>query len=313
MTRTFLLAALALLIAGTAAAQQAPTGPGPESDIKRERQRLGPETPPEPGTPPKDFEIALTAPVLLTDNAVREDVVGNATQRGDAHFNPDLFLKWSHQFANFRLATSVDASVDRYFTETDLDLDTAFGSVALALTDGRSDLFVPYVSYAVTADFVPDFSQWEDVLHSFSAGFGSAIAFDAGGRPIRLQDALNPGDRSFAVDVSAGRRLSDPHDFENSFVLVSADLFYVAASEWTFGFSPRFRARWFDDFFGDFRRDFLLSGLVRAIWTPSWLTSLVPGAEIDATLSFTRNFSTLQSEDFSQWEGGPALVFDWKF
>ncbi len=65
-----LLAALAMLVAGNALAQLS-IDRDVETDSRRDRKRLGPHTPPEPGPPPgTDFEIALTAPILFTDNAV---------------------------------------------------------------------------------------------------------------------------------------------------------------------------------------------------------------------------------------------------
>ncbi len=312
--RTFLVASLAMLVAGDGLAQLS-TDRDAETDIRGDRQRLGPDSPPEPGPPSSPgFEIALTAPILFTDNAVgATGTTAGSGRRADGHFNPDLLLKWSRQFAALKLSASIDASVDRFFTETDQDEDTFFGGLTASFTDGRSDLFVPYLSYNVTADLRPDFGNTDDVLHSFSAGFVSAIAFRPGGGRITLREATRPGDRSLALDVSAGRRLADPRDFENTFTVATLDLSYVAASDWTFGLTPKLRVRWYDNFEGEFRRDYRLSGILRAAWTPAWLTRIVPAAEIDFTLSFLKNFSNLPRERFSQWEGGPALALAWRF
>ena len=46
---------------------------------------------------------------------------------------------------------------------------------------------------------------------------------------------------------------------------------------------------------------------------PAWLTRLNPDAELDFTVSFLRNRSTLSSANYTQWEGGPALVLGWRF
>ncbi len=224
------------------------------------------------------------------------------------HFNPDLLLKWSHQFAALKLSASVDVSIDRFFTETDQD-----GGLTASFTDGRSDLFVPYLSYNVTAELRPDFGKTDDVLHSFSAGFVSGMAYRPGGGRIALRDPVRPGDRAIALDVSAGRRLADPRDFENTFAIATLDLSYVVALDWTFGFTPKLRVRWYDNFEGEFRRDYRLSCILRAAWTPAWLTRIVPAAGIDFTLSFLKNFSTLPRERFSPWEGGPAAALTWRF
>ncbi len=102
------------------------------------------------------------------------------------HFNPDLLLKWSHQFAALKLSASVDVSIDRFFTETDQD-----GGLTASFTDGRSDLFVPYLSYNVTAELRPDFGKTDDVLHGFSAGFVSGIAYRNAGSLLRRRVGLD--------------------------------------------------------------------------------------------------------------------------
>jgi hypothetical protein len=165
----------------------------------------------------------------------------------------------------------------------------------------------------VTADLRPNFGPSDDVLHSFSAGASSGIGFDGSGARIPLRDATKPGNWSVAFDVSGGRRLADPHDFQNSFVTAVADADYVISPTWTVGFTPKFRVRWYDDFEGGFRRDVRLTGILRAAWTPTWLTQLVRSAEIDFSVSFLRNYSTVADERFSQWEGGPSLVLAWRF
>jgi hypothetical protein len=79
------------------------------------------------------------------------------------------------------------------------------------------------------------------------------------------------------------------------------------------GILPRIRWRDYDSYFGDPRRDLRFSVLAHAEWTPRRLTRLLPGAEIDLTLEYLRNSSTLAGFSYTRWEGGPALVFAWKF
>ena len=59
--------------------------------------------------------------------------------------------------------------------------------------------------------------------------------------------------------------------------------------------------------------DLRVGFLARAEWTPAWLSRLNPEAELDFTVSFLRNRSTLSSANYSRWEGGPALVLGWRF
>ena len=306
-TRRVLLFA-ALAVGPVAANAQTASDRDLGSDI---RQR-----PTSPGAPQRDFEVALTAPILFTTNAVRESAVEAglpASQKSDWHFNPDLLGRWSHQFSSFKASASLDAMVDRFFTQTDQDEDSLFGNVKLALTDGRSDLFVPYVAYAATMDLRPDFRTRDDTLHDFAAGISSAFAYARDWHSIRPRDAIDPGNLSISFDLSAGRRLADPSLFENTFVIAAADLVYVVNGDWAVGLTPKFRVRWYDNFEGESRRDYRLSAGLRAVWTPQWLTRLVRRGEIDFTATFRRNASTVSRESFSEWEFGPAAVFAWRF
>jgi hypothetical protein len=307
------LAVLGAVAAGADARAQVSVGGDSDLDLRRDRQRAAPLGPEAASREGKDFELALTAPVLYTTLAVRESTDTVTNNKGDWHFNPDLQLYWSHQYPAAKLSAYAGVSVDRFFTESDADEDTVFGGVKAAWTDGGSDLFVPYLRYDVTVDFQPDFRSRDDTLHDLAVGASSGIGFRPGTGPIAYRDALDPGDLSVGIDARAGRRLADPSGFENSFVVLTLDALYVVSRDWSVRLTPRFRTRWYDDFFGTFRRDYRLSAILTAAWTPDWLTRLLPRAEIDLTVGFLRNFSNLSEESFHEWDVGPALSFAWRF
>jgi hypothetical protein len=309
--RRIALSALAGLLLATSAHAQSAVDRDVGTDLRKDRQTLAP-TAAEAAAAGQGFRLELTAPVLYTSNAVRESTDTLVTRKGDWHFNPDLLLRWSHQYSFVKLSAAGDVSVDRYFTQTSADEDTLYGYVKAALTDGRSDLFVPYALYAGTVDFNPTFASWLDTLHDLALGVTSGAGF-RNGRRILLADAVEPGDASIAVDLRAGRRLSHPRDFENTFVTLAVDASYVYDKTWTFTLSPKFRMRWYDSFEGSFRRDYRPSVILQATWTPDWLTRWVRRAEIDFTVTFLRNFSNLAEERFSEWDVGPSLTFAWKF
>jgi hypothetical protein len=313
-SRARLLGVLLLLLLALSPTGAVRAGSGEESSLvvapeHDQDQQTGPDL-----QSPR-FKISLTLPLLLTDNAqqTERDVTGTAARHADAHFNPDLELKLSQQFAAVKLTAIVDGSVDRFFTQSDEDEDTLEGSFKASFGDGTSDLFVPFAAYRVTADLRPDFGAPDDVLQNFSAGFSSGTGFDAAGRNIPLRDAEDPGDLSIEADVSGGRRLADPRDFENDFVTARVDVGYVLSPVWTIDVTPKLRARRFDDFEGSVRRDLRLSIEGRAAWTPVWLTHFAPSAEIDFAATFLRNLSNLPTERFSQFEGGPSLILVWRF
>jgi hypothetical protein len=82
---------------------------------------------------------------------------------------------------------------------------------------------------------------------------------------------------------------------------------YSTGPNWTFGFTPKIRVRWYDDFFDEDRCDLRLAALFYATWTPGWLTRLNPSAELDFSLAFLCNYSTVPDENFRQSEAWPEL------
>jgi hypothetical protein len=278
------------------------------ADLARERRAAQPAQ-----ASAGDFTIALSAPLLHTSNAVLDNSGASPVRRGDWHYNPDVVLRWSHQFDAVRLAISADANSDRYFRETSADLDAVYGVVKLSLTDGTSDAFVPFAVYRATAEFLPTFGDRLDLLNDFALGFSSGFGIAREGGVVAMRAASHPGDVALSLDLRAGRRLADPKDFQNSFAVLSVEATYVYDETIALIVAPRFRVRWYDAFFGTFRRDYRPSLVVRATWKPQWLTQRLPGAEFSASVTALRNFSNLPDERFSEWEVGPAVGLSWKF
>lgn len=256
-----------------------------------------------------DVTTILTVPFLWTNNAVGVANEMGATGKADFHLNPDLMLRWRHQFDFVRITASADIAFDRYIYDGALSGDTLTGSVKMALTDGSSDLFVPYVGYAAMADYEPGFSRRDDIFNTFSLGFTSGIGFDAKNKVIPFSQSFGVGDWSAAIDVSAGRRLAAPKDFENVFAIVLIDVVYNLTDDLHLGLAPRARWRNYPDYFGTNRRDLFLALQARAELTPKWLTERLPGAEIDITIEYQRNLSNLPTVRYNRWELGPALIF----
>lgn len=301
-----------LLLAGAADVRaQAPSDR--DIEIEQKTDRFTPVAPEKPDVlPRKDYEISLGAPFLYTTNAARSREDFNV-RRGDWHFNPDLLVRWSHQYSFLKLSAYVDLSVDRFMTQTRSDEDTVYGYAKAALTDGTSDLFVPYISYNAIIDFRPDFESWDDSLHDLAIGISSGLGVASSGRIIRYKDAFDPGDSAIGVDFKVGRRLSDPRDFENTFVVLAFDFWHVFDDQWTIGLTPKLRVKWYDNFFGDFRRDVRPSAVLKVVWTPDWLVHLIRRAEIDFTASFLRSFSNISDGRVSEWEFGPTVTLAWRF
>ncbi len=258
------------------------------------------------------FEVVFAAPILYTNFAVQTVSEELISRKGDAHFNPDLLLKYTRQFEWLKLIVGADALMDRYFTQTAASEDAFVGTVKAAFTDGRSDLFVPYVSYTGSIDYLPTFSRRDDTLHDWAAGFYSAVGLNSGSF-VPYREAYSTGDIYVRFDARAGRRVSDPRDYQNTFAVASLQVGYFVNRELEVSITPALRGRWYDDYFGDVRRDFNASALLLVAWTPDWLRHLVHGAEIDFSVNLERNISNLPEKTYSRWEAGPTLLFRTRF
>lgn len=312
-TCKLLAAVVALLLTGSAIAQEPPAN-GPDPGVAASPAVVAaPQSAPDPA--PKPFRAILTVPLLGTSNAVgvaAKDLASSANQ-ADVHLNPDLLLRWTQQFQYVRVTAGADLSIDQYAVHRDQSTDSIYGAFKVALTDGHSDLFVPYVVAVPTGDWEPWFKRRDDALLSLAAGVSSGFGINAHGKLVRYSDATRPGDSAVLFDISAGRRLADPVDYRATFLTASVDLTYNPTRDLLIGFNPGIRLRKYDSYFGFPRRDFRVGWVARAEWTPDWLTRRMPHAEIDFTLAYLRNASNLKAANYTVWEGGPALAMTWRF
>src|SRR5262245_49603946 len=266
---------------------------------------------------PKDLTFEITIPGDYTSRAFRastEDVVPQ--DKPDVHIHPDVALKYSHQFDWFKLTSNAGAGIDRYFETKDANEDTLFWAGRLQFIDGKSDLFIPYIGYNGIAGFEPGFRRNTDILNDLYAGFKSGIGFKKDFSTIQASDATDPGQSSVVVDLRVTRRVAQPSRQDNVQVQAEVEFSYVFSKEWSASVAPRVRLRWYDDpvdDFGTHRRDIRSSMLAKLVWTPEWLTKVLPKAEIDFQFFFLRNYSNIKADEFVVWEVGPQVVLAWKF
>ncbi|HVZ50820.1 MAG TPA: hypothetical protein VG986_02565 [Pseudolabrys sp.] len=265
-------------------------------------------------TPGQDFRLILTLPFLATSNAAgpQSERTG-ASGSPDVHANPDLLLRWTHQFDFVRLSVAGDIEFDRYAINADQSSNSLTGGVKAAFTDGRSDLFVPYLSYWTVADYEPGFTVRDDLMQNFVVGFTSAVGFSANGGIIPFRNSSGAGDWSLAFDLSAGRRLADPVDFNATFATFTTDLVYNFTPDVHFGLLSKLRFRDYDSYYGQSRRDTFAALQARIELTPDWLTTRLPGAELDLAVEYQRNMSNLAFARYTRWEVGPTLTLTRRF
>lgn len=312
--RIFLFA-VSLTLCGAAAAQDAAThDAATDFALSPPLTAVSPPLSQPAAAPSKDFRLIFTLPLLGTSNAAGaiSERTG-ASGSPDTHANPDLLLRWTHQFDFVRLSASADVAFDRYATSTDQSSDTLTGGFKAALTDGRSDLFVPYVAYTGIVDYEPGFVVRDDTMHNFTLGFTSGIGIGAGGAVIPFRESSGVGDWSVAFDLSFGRRLANPRDFQSVFATFVTDVVYNFSSDVHFGFLSKVRFRDYDSYYGESRRDTFVAFQARVELTPEWLTQRLPGTELDLAVEFQRNMSTLETARYTRWEAGPALILTRRF
>lgn len=261
----------------------------------------------------RDYELIVTMPALYTTYAVRETTGTAVASRPDFHSDPDLLLRWRHQYDFFRAAASFGVRVDRYSEVVAANYETLQGRFKLALTDGKSGSFVPYVSYLGTLDYSAGFRSRDDALNDFAIGFTSGIGFDADGRRIDYLASTEPGQSSLSLDLRIGRRIADPRKFQNVFLIASIDVSYNVSETLTATLAPNFLVRRYDSYDGNPRQDVLAGILLRTAWSPEWLQKVVPRSEIGFGIAYYRNISTLRRMNYRQWELGPTVEFGYKF
>lgn len=281
-----------------------------------ETEAPSPEATPSAGegaAPEHGFSLVVTAPARFTTSAVRESTGIAVSDKPDTYVDPDAFLGWKHQSSAFLVSAAVGVRLDRYRRTAEADLSTVLGRFKLALTDGGSDLFVPYVTYRPTLDYGRDFRTRIDALHDLGGGFTSAFGLDADLKPIPYRDTTEPGQTVIALDLRGGRRLAAPRELEGSFLIATLDMSHNLTEDLTVSLTPSLIVRWYDDYFGGGRRDVLPGAWLRAGWSPGWLQRLLPRSELSLGVAYYRNVSTIRGMGYKQWEVGPTLEFAYRF
>jgi hypothetical protein len=267
---------------------------------------------PTTSTDAQDFTATLSTPLSFVSNVSSPSGDSIVSSKGDYHVAPELSLKWAHQYSWFKTSVAVGIGIDRYASVSGGNLDTFYTSFKAAMTDGRSDLFIPYAVYTATIYAEPLFKHQDIAYHEAGAGFSSGIGL-RGTQSIKYADADKPGDISVNLDVRAGRKLADITDYNNTFVAAKVDIDYVISETLTGEVTPKFRVRRYDDYFGEPRRDYRAGVGIRAIWKPEWLKKLVKRSEISFNFDVYRNYSNLPDKNYSVWELGPTVELSAKF
>ncbi len=256
------------------------------------------------------FEFALTLPVLYSSSVVGalDDAV--VEDRPDWHADPDLTLEWEKQLSSVRLTLAAGAALERYAEVRDADLDAVAAGLTVELTDGASDLLVPFLEYEGAASFDPLFAHRTEKVHDVAIGFTTGLGFDTQGDRIPFDSADAPGSTALEFEVRAGRRFADPRSLERTFLEAGVEAERILSDTLSVAVESALKIRWYDE---RDRIDVKPAIELSLLWTPEWLTRSLPDAELALLFSWERNMSTLPSKSYTRWEGGPLVTLAYEF
>jgi hypothetical protein len=257
----------------------------------------------------RPFTLSLTIPWSYSTDVVGRDDERGASGKGDASTAPVVALKWSRQLESVRLTASASVEIERYLVLTSEDLDIVETSGKLELTNGKSDFFVPYVTYRAQSLMEPLFRGPADRRLDLQGGFTSGVGF-RGGRVIDLGRATRAGDRALELDVRAGRREGNRGSVEHWMTQARLKHTWVLTRELWFDMGPSVRRRWYDE---EARKDIRLAAVAELIWEPAWLTDVLPGSSISFAVERVRNWSTEPTSAYDYWEFGGQIKLSRRF
>ena len=177
------------------------------ASARAEQSRLGAATSQEPG----GWDIEINLPMYWSSNAVQ--TFGDQTNlagspKADWHVSPDALLRYTYQFDWVKVSAKLDVGEDRYFQQITVNQDAVFATLKAEFTDGRSDLFVPYVAYTPEVDFLPFFAHWQDSLQDFYGGFTERHRYQKRqARRVSAMQSIRATGRCWS-SVGAGERLA---------------------------------------------------------------------------------------------------------
>lgn len=264
------------------------------------------------GDPKQDFSLTLSVPLLRSTSVLGTNSDGETIDKPDWHVLPEAKLQWRHQFSNFKLTTYGVFGVDRYFDVKEADTFTLEGGALLEMTDGTSDVFVPYLSYIGRSYFDGDFRSLDDHRHDLAGGIFSGWGW-RDGHAVAYAHATQADDQSLTIDVYGGRRLANEDFREHTFAGISLSYTYNLTSQLWLVVTPKAKFRHYANFFDESRRDTRLSVLTKLIWAPEWLTRHLPGSELSFGAEYFHNASTDTLSRYSLWDIGPELKLVTRF
>ncbi len=260
----------------------------------------------------KDFSLTLNLPLLYTSSVLGANSDGITIDKPDWHVFLDAQLKWSHQFDWYRLTAYGALSADRYNEVRSADVNVAEGGLLAEMTTGKSDLFIPYLSYIGRTYLDRNFRSLDDTRHDFAIGAFSGVGWrDL--RAISYSDAVAAGDQSLGVDLQFGRREANIRDFQHTFASFGLDYTHTFTPDFWVVLGPKVRVRWYEDYFDEFRRDVRLSVIAKAVWQPEWLTNVLPKSRLTFSVEHFKNTSTDEFNNYSLWELGASLRLSTSF
>jgi hypothetical protein len=287
---------------------------------------------------PAVVKLIVTAPFTFFENPAlvhggRKDSFGGA---------PDATLDFMQMAQQIQISARATIQPTRYTTTRTLDGDALSGLVKLKYFENvnRDQDFLPYVSYAPKADFLPTYEDRRLLTQDLAIGYDKTWQFlwaePASGKWLsRLpQDQLNPVfDIAFNLPFYVQRRLREPGPSSTAVATVPEVIVNFGPRRmWQVKLATTVTHRWVDHAAGRSRRDWSFQPLLTLQYQYKFPDHSQPGippasAEETKAAAFFKSIgapavklqlgafeqsSSISSRSFSQRSYGTAVVLTWK-
>jgi len=244
---------------------------------------------------PKPYELTILTPFTYVS-----PVVGAGRPRqDDGHATPELKFRVTEQRGPFTLSAIGDVKSDRYVTRPEVDSDQLQFSLRCAYQVSTAASL--YTSYTPILTFAPDFDQLQRTFHDVTAGV------------LLQQKGVHDSPLDVSVDVSGVRRFADPAASTSEALSFKLGLIYHFGAHWLASLDSSVTPRWYDEKVkGQFREDIKVLEILTIAWFPAPLQQ-PKTREVMVALQFlfARNYSTVATASFTQFDVGPSLKITW--
>lgn len=235
--------------------------------------------------------IEIEGSSTYTDNAFLSN-----EKQDDIYFKKNLNIGYQTKIAEkFDVRIQAEASLSRYLEFTELDSDS-LGFSAKVSTPVAKNIDVG-LDYSSTFLFERNFGRNTLDLHNLSLF-------------AKYQKSISDKTLLYS-NLSVTRTFANPSDFENFKFEALAGAYHQASKKISIGGGLSFSTLLYDDYFeeitGESREDFKLTPFAYIAYSPS------PNMDLSFSMQFSKNSSSLDPLDYSNFSATPQVRFTYRF